>query len=288
MDVLPGDAAIAILGPESPPATVEALRKRLNLDLPIYERYLRWLVRSFTGDLGTSLSMKEPVTVLAAKRLPITLILAIFSMLVASAIGIPAGIVSAVKRDSKTDLAVSIGSFVGVSIPGFWLGMIMILVLSVWLGVLPSAGFVYPWDDLVEFLKRIIMPSVMLGTILAAFLARMTRSCMLEVMLQDYITTARAKGLTERVVVYKHALKNAMIPVTTVMGFQFGSLIGGTIIAEQVFSIGGFGSMFYQAILFRDYVLVQGCGLIVVVIFVIINLVVDLTYMYLDPRVRYD
>jgi peptide/nickel transport system permease protein len=288
MDVIPGDAALIILGQESAPESLKILREKLGLDRPLHERYIIWLGRVFSGNLGNTLRTGESINALIVERLPVTLSLASFSLLVAVLMAIPLGIVSALKRDTSVDLFVSMAAFVGVSIPGFWLGMILLLVLSVWLGLLPSGGFVSPFVNPLEWIKHIIMPSTTLGLILGAFIARLMRSSLLEVMMQDYIITARAKGLSERIVIYKHALKNALIPVVTVIGIQFAALFGGSVIAEEIFSISGMGRLMYYAVLDRDYLLVQGCALVIVFIFVISNLIVDLAYMYLDPRVRYD
>jgi len=238
-------------------------------------------------DFGTSLITKENINMLIAERLPITLTYATFSMVISLMIGIPTGIISAVKRDTLTDLVVSILAFLGVSIPGFWLGLMLILVFSINLHWLPSAGWVSPLEDPISSIAHMIMPATMLGAILAATVSRQTRSALLEVMLQDYIVTARAKGLSEKVVIFKHALKNAMIPVVTIVGMQFGGLLGGSVVAEIIFQLPGIGKLMYNAVWLRDYTLVQGISIVVTFVYVSVNLLVDIFYMYLDPRVRF-
>jgi peptide/nickel transport system permease protein len=286
MDIIPGDAAQVIMGPEASLREVEAMREMLGLNLPLYLRYFNWLSRMLRLDLGISLISRESINMLIADRLPVTLTYATFAMIVALMIGIFTGIVSAVKRDTPTDLFVSIIAFLGVSIPGFWLGLILILVFSVNLHWLPSAGWVSLLEDPIGGIAHMIMPATMLGAILAATISRQTRSALLEVMLQDYIVTARAKGLAEKIVIFKHALKNAMIPVITIVGIQFGGLLGGSVVAEIIFQLPGVGKLMYNAVWLRDYTLVQGICLVVTFIYVFVNLLVDVFYMYLDPRVR--
>lgn len=287
MDVVPGDTARIILGQEGSPESLAKLRAELGLDKPVYERYVTWLARLLTGDLGQSLRSRENINQTIGDRLPVTATLAISSIVVAMLIGIPSGIISAIKANTRTDFFVSMGAFVGISMPGFWLGLMMIILFSIILRILPTGGFVSTLVDPVEGIKRLMMPSLMLGATLAAFLARITRAVMLEVLLQEYITTARSKGLSERIVTYRHALRNAMIPVVTVLGFQFGGLMGGTILAETIFTIPGMGLLMYDAVLQRDYQMVQGVAVVSTFIFIIVNLVVDSLYLYLDPRVRY-
>ncbi|GBC74861.1 Glutathione transport system permease protein GsiC [archaeon HR06] len=286
IEIVPGDTADVLLGPGANQQDVEILRKMLGLDLPPHERYLDFLSGVFRGDFGKSLATSQSVNKLILEALPVTLTLAITSMLIALLIGIPSGIVSAIKRNTKTDLFVSLGALVGISIPGFWLGLLMLLFFSVYLKVLPAAGFVNPFIDHIEGIKHLIMPSLMLGLILAGFISRITRSSLIEVMLQDYILAARAKGLPERIIIYKHALKNALIPVVTVIGFQFGALLGGSIIAETIFGMAGMGKLIYSGIMDRDFPVVEGVAITMVLIFIFLNLVIDLIYMYLDPRVR--
>jgi ABC-type dipeptide/oligopeptide/nickel transport system permease component len=287
VEIVPGDVAEVLAGPGASMLEVETLRKMLGLDLPAHERYFRFLSRLITGDLGKSLVTPLPVSKLILDSLPVTLTLAFSSMTWALLIGLPAGIISALKRNTKFDLLVSFGALMGISIPGFWLGLILILVFCVQLRLLPAAGFVNPLIDPINGFKYIILPSFTLGLILSAYIARITRSSLIEVMLQDYILTARAKGLSERIVIYRHALKNALIPVVTVVGFQFGGLLGGSIIVETIFSMAGMGKLLYTSILNRDYPVIEGVAITMVAIYIFLNMFVDLIYMYLDPRVRY-
>jgi ABC-type dipeptide/oligopeptide/nickel transport system permease component len=287
VEIMPGDAAEVLAGPGANLIDVERLREMLGLDLPAHVRYYNFLVRLSTGDLGKSLTTPIPVSKLILDSLPVTLTLAFFSMGWALIIGIPAGIVSALKKNTRIDLLVSLGALFGISTPGFWLALILILILSVQLKILPAAGFVNPLFDPINGIKHMILPSLTLGLILAAYIARITRSSLVEVMLQDYILAARARGLPEKIVIYKHALKNGLIPVVTVVGFQFGGLLGGSIIIETIFSIAGMGKLLYTSILNRDYPVIEGVAITMVVVYIFLNLLIDIVYMYLDPRVRY-
>jgi ABC-type dipeptide/oligopeptide/nickel transport system permease component len=287
VEIMPGDAAEVLAGPGANLIDVERLREMLGLDLPAHVRYLNFLVRLSTGDLGKSLTTPILVSKLILDSLPVTLTLAFFSMGWALIIGIPAGIVSALKKNTRIDLLVSLGALFGISTPGFWLALILILILSVQLKILPAAGFVNPLFDPINGIKHMILPSLTLGLILAAYIARITRSSLVEVMLQDYILAARARGLPEKIVIYKHALKNGLIPVVTVVGFQFGGLLGGSIIIETIFSIAGMGKLLYTSILNRDYPVIEGVAITMVVVYIFLNLLIDIVYMYLDPRVRY-
>jgi ABC-type dipeptide/oligopeptide/nickel transport system permease component len=287
VEIMPGDAAEVLAGPGANLIDVERLREMLGLDLPAHVRYYNFLVRLSTGDLGKSLTTPIPVSKLILDSLPVTLTLAFFSMGWALIIGIPAGIVSALKKNTRIDLLVSLGALFGISTPGFWLALILILILSVQLKILPAAGFVNPLFDPINGIKHMILPSLTLGLILAAYIARITRSSLVEVMLQDYVLAARARGLPEKIVIYKHALKNGLIPVVTVVGFQFGGLLGGSIIIETIFSIAGMGKLLYTSILNRDYPVIEGVAITMVVVYIFLNLLIDIVYMYLDPRVRY-
>ena len=286
INIVPGNVAEMIIGTGGSRREMDAMAERLGLNKPLLERFVVWLSMLLTGDLGRSYITGQSVNELIGDRLPVTLSLTFLSMMIAAAIAVPAGIVSALKRNTKTDLAVSIASFAGISMPTFWLGLMMLLFFSIWLRILPSAGYVSFSQDPVGWLSHLIMPSTMLGLSLAAFLTRMVRSCMTEVMIEDYVVTARAKGLPERVVIYRHALKNAFIPVVTVLGFQFAGLFGGAIVAEKIFSLPGIGRLVLISVMNRDFVVLQGCTLVIVVVFLLTNLVVDMAYMILDPRVR--
>ena len=276
---LSGDPAMLMLPPDASKAEVEALRRQMGFDDPLYQQYWRFASRAVQGDLGVSLYQRVPALGLILERLPASLELAGAAMLIALVVSVPLGVVSAVKRGSAWDVGSMLGALFGLSMPHFWLGIMLILLFSVTLGWLPTSGR--------GSLAQLIMPSVALGLSLMAMFARLTRSVMLEVLSQDYVRTARAKGLRERVVIGKHALKNALIPLVTVAGMQFGFLIGGTVIIETVFAWPGVGRLVVQAIFSRDYPLVQAAVLVLAVIFVLVNLAVDLLYLYLDPRISY-
>jgi peptide/nickel transport system permease protein len=287
IDILPGDAAMMALGLELGMEQIETMRKIMGLDKPPVERFFAWLSNLLRGDLGVSIRTRDSVAGLIANSLPVTITLATVALALALIIAIPTGILSATRRNSLTDFLASVGSLLGLSIPEFWSSLMMILIFSVWLGIFPSGGYVSPFQDPIESLRRLIMPAIVLGAQTAAYSSRMMRSSLLEVIMQDYITTARAKGLAERVVIYKHALKNALIPVVTVVGFQVGYLLGGAVIIEQIFLFPGIGRLTLDAVYKRDYILVQGCVLVICLIFVLSNLIVDILYSYLDPRIRY-
>lgn len=287
IDVLPGDAAMMALGLEVGMEQIQRMREIMGLNKPPLERFFLWFSSLLRGDLGVSLRTRDSVAGLITGRLPVTMWLALAAMAFALLVGIPAGILSATKRNSVTDLLTSVGSLIGLSIPEFWSSLMMILVFSVWLGIFPSGGYVDPLQNPIESARRLIMPAIVLGAQEAAFIARFLRSSLLEVMMQDYITTAKAKGLAQRIVIYKHALKNAMIPVVTVIGFEVGYLLGGAVIVEQIFLLPGIGRLTLDAVYKRDYILVEGCILVICLIFILSNLAVDVLYSYLDPRVRY-
>jgi len=277
--LIPGDPAEVIGGNLATPEMLDRIREDLGLDQGLHVQYYVFVSNLVKGDLGKSISHNRPVNTLLAERFPKTLELTLASMLVSIIIGITAGIISAARRFSIFDSTTMVIALAGVAIPSFWLGMMLQLVFSVQLGWLPSSGR--------GTLLHLVLPALTLGIGAAGLLARITRSSMLEVLRQDYITTARAKGLKERVVIAKHALKNALIPVVTVLGLQFGNLLGGAVIIENVFAWPGVGRLMVEAILSRDYPVVQGTALALAVGFVFINLFVDLIYAYLDPRIRY-
>jgi ABC-type dipeptide/oligopeptide/nickel transport system permease component len=276
---LSGDPAMLMLPPDASKAEVEALRRQLGFDDPLYVQYWRFATQALQGDLGNSLYHRVPALTLILERLPASLELAGAAMLIALLVAVPLGVVSAVKRGSLWDVGSMLGALFGLSMPHFWLGIMLILLFSVTLGWLPTSGR--------GSLAQLIMPALALGLSLMAMFARLTRSVMLEVLGQDYVRTARAKGLKERLVIGKHALKNALIPLVTVAGMQFGFLIGGTVIIETVFAWPGVGRLVVQAIFSRDYPLVQAAVLVLAVIFVMVNLAVDLLYLVLDPRISY-
>jgi ABC-type dipeptide/oligopeptide/nickel transport system permease component len=276
---LSGDPVMLMAPQDASKAEIERLREQLGFNDPLHVQYWRFASRAVQGDLGISLYHRVPAINLIFERLPASLELAVAAMLMALVVSIPLGILSAVKRGSAWDVASMLGALFGLSMPHFWLGIMMILLFSVTLGWLPTSGR--------GTLAQLIMPSVALGLSLMAMFARLTRSVMLEVLSQDYVRTARAKGLKERLVIGKHALKNALIPLVTVAGMQFGFLIGGTVIIETVFAWPGVGRLVVQAIFSRDYPLVQAAVLVLAVLFVSINLLVDLIYLYLDPQITY-
>ncbi len=283
--VLPGDPAILFLGEEATPETLAQFRARLGFDRPLPTQYLEWLARALRGDLGRSLRTNQPVTEAILQRLPVTIELLGAALAVSLAIAIPMGIVSAVKRNSGVDLASTVFALVGFSLPNFWLGLILIYVFALLLRWLPPSGFV-PLPAVADNVRSLILPALTLGTALAALVTRQLRSGMLEVLRQDYVRTAQAKGLSQGVVVGKHALKNALIAVVTVVGLQIGGLLGNTIITESLFALPGVGRLMIDAVFSRDFFIVQGVVLFLAVGYVVSNVIVDVLYSYLDPRIR--
>jgi peptide/nickel transport system permease protein len=284
--VLPGDPAVLFLGEEADPATLARFRTRLGLDRPLPVQYADWLGGALRGDLGRSLRTNQPVTEAILERLPVTLELLAAALAVSLAIAIPFGIVSAVRRNSGVDVASTVFALWGFSLPNFWLGIILIYVFGLLLRWFPSSGFVPLAESVTGNLRSLALPAVTLGTALAALVTRQLRSGMLEVLRQDYVRTAWAKGLDARRVVGKHALKNALLPVVTVVGLQVGALLGNTIVTESLFALPGVGRLMIDAIFSRDFFVVQGVILFLAVGYVLSNLVVDVLYSYLDPRIR--
>jgi peptide/nickel transport system permease protein len=284
--MIPGDPARVLAGTEADAAGLEEIREKYGLDAPLPVQYVRWLGLAATGDLGESIRTRTPVGGMVAAKLPITIELTVLSLLVALAMAIPAGVVAAVRRNTAWDVLASGISLCGVSIPNFWLGIMLILLVSVRFGWLPASGFVPLTEDPVGNLKRMLMPALVLGTGLAAVLMRQTRNAMIEVLSADYVRTARAKGLAQRAVVVRHALRNGLIPVVTILGLQMGALMGGAVVTEQIFVLPGFGRLIVEAVFTRDYPVVQGVVLITASSYVLINLLVDLSYTVLNPRIR--
>jgi len=278
--VLPGDPAQVLAGEAATKELIEGLRRDLGLDRPLLVQYVDFLGSLLRGDLGRSIRSKIPVTSELAIRVPNTMILALAGITVATLVGLPAGIISAVKPYSLIDTGVMLLALAGLSMPVFWSGLMLILVFAVLLGWLPAVGTGTP--------AHIVLPAIAVGMTSAAIIARMTRSSMLEVLRSDYIRTARAKGVAERVVINRHALRNALIPVITVIGLQTGTLLSGAVLTESVFAWPGVGRLMVEGILARDYPLVQGAVLVVALSFVLVNLVVDLLYALADPRIRYE
>jgi peptide/nickel transport system permease protein len=284
--LIPGDPALIMAGSEASPEIVANLRQQWGLDQPVYVRYLAWLGNMLTGNLGDSYFSRQTVTQLVGNALPVTLELAILSLLVAVLIAVPTGIVSAVKAGSWFDLVAAALGFIGLSIPSFWLGIVLIYVFAVYLQVLPAGGFTPISGGIGANLQSMILPSIALGTFASTQLMRYLRASLLDVLHADYIRTARAKGLREQSVLLAHAVRNALIPFTTVLGVQMGYLLGGTVIAESVFALPGIGRLVLTAVLNRDYQVATGIIFLIAASFVLINLAVDLLYPALDPRVR--
>ncbi|HEX9076499.1 MAG TPA: ABC transporter permease [Anaerolineae bacterium] len=306
--MIPGDPATIMLGERATPANIARVREQLGLTKPIYEQYWIFLSNALQGNLGTSVLRQEPVTQEIIRRFPATIELALSAILIALIVGIPAGIISAIRRGSWFDTISMLVALTGVSMPIFWLGLMLVFFFSVVLHILPTGGrldsgtnfaattnlllidtlFSGDIDLFFQSLRHLVLPAVALGTIPMAIIARMTRSSMLEVLSQDYIRTAHAKGLKESSVVVRHALRNAWLPVITVVGLQVGRLLSGAILTETVFSWPGIGRWLVDAIYTRDYPIVQGVTLFIAIIFVGVNLIVDLLYAWVDPRIKFE
>jgi len=284
--LLPGDPAIAMAGEERDPSVIAYLRGKFHLDEPLPVRYGYWLKGVLHGDLGDSVRIQRPVTELIVEKLPVTIELALLAMAIALTIGITAGIVSAVFKNSPLDYAANVFALWGLSTPNFWLGILLILLFAVKLGWLPASGYVSPFEDLKQNLASMIMPAFVLGNAFAAVLMRHTRSAMLQVLSSDYVRTARAKGLDERVVVLRHALRNALTPVITLGALGLGELLSGAVLTEQVFSIPGFGKLIVDAVFNRDYSVVQGVVLFTATVYLSLNLLADIAYFLVNPRMR--
>ncbi len=284
--LLPGDPALVMAGEEKDPEVIEQIRRQYHLDEPLPMQYGRWMAGVLQGDLGESMRIKQPVAQLVAEKLPVTLQLATMAMLIALLIGIPAGILSAVKKGSAWDVGANVFALWGLSTPNFWLGIMLIFLFSVKLGWLPASGFVSPREDLMQSLATTIMPAFVLGNAIAAVLMRHTRSAMLQAMNADYVRTARAKGLYEPAVVLRHALRNALTPVITLGALEFGTLLSGAVLTEQVFSIPGFGKLIVDAVFNRDYAVVQGVVLVTATVYILLNLLADVLYVLVNPRLR--
>jgi peptide/nickel transport system permease protein len=285
---IPGDPVNQMLGAEYTPEAAELLRIKLGLDEPLYVQYVKWFGNMLTGDLGTSIASGETVTGAIQTGLPKTMSLALVSFTIAITIAIPTGILAALKRNTWADYTASLIAFVGVSIPSFWFGIVLILIFAVHLQWLPAIGYAELTEDgFTAWLERLILPGLAIGMGYAAILMRFVRAGLLEVLSSDYVRTARAKGLAERGVIVRHALRNSLIPVVTIAGIQLALLLSGTVVVEVVFSIRGIGRILVFAIFDRDYPMVQGVILLIAVIFVLANLIVDIIYTVLDPRIHY-
>lgn len=284
--LLPGDPILAMAGEERDPATIEFLREKYRLNDPVPMQYLNWLGGVVTGDFGISLRTNQPVLELIAQKLPVTIQLAVMAMFFAMIIGIPIGILAAVKKNTWIDYTANIVALSGLSIPNFWLGIMLILLVSVKLGWLPASGYESIFVDPVRSIETMIMPAFVLGNALAATLMRHTRSAMVAVFSSDYIRTARAKGLSPREIILSHSFRNALLPVITLLALLFGELLAGAVLTEQIFTIPGFGKMTVDAVFTRDYAVVQGIVLCTAVGFILMNLLADIAYVLLNPRLR--
>jgi peptide/nickel transport system permease protein len=284
--LIPGDAAMVVLGQSATPERLEAMRHRMGLDEPLVVRYGIWLKQIVQGDLGNSLVYQKSVWDLIGHALPITLYLTAFSLLIAVAIAIPAGSLAALKRNTWIDLVATTWAFLGVSIPGFWLGIMLVYLFGVRLQWVPLQGYIGPRDDFTDSIKTMALPAFTLGVFLSGPLTRYLRSSMLQTMAQEFVLVARAKGLAERKVIFRHILRNSLIPFVTVLGVQLGYLIGGAVVIENVFALPGVGDLAVSAIGNRDIPVIQGVVLVVAVGFVLVNIVVDVVYAILDPRIR--
>jgi len=278
--LVPGDPAVLLAGEDANPDFIEAVRKEYGFDQPLHVQYLRFMGNVLQGDFGISIRSREPVVNLLKQRFIFTLKLSLCAILIASLIGLIAGIISATRQYSIFDNLSMIGALFGISMPIFWLGLLLMLIFGVYLRWLPVGGS--------GELRHLVLPALAMGAASAAVIARMTRASMLEVIRQDFIRTARANGLRERVVIYKHALKNAMIPVITVFGLEFGYMLGGAVLTETVFSLPGIGRLMVEGIFQRDYAVVQGAMILVATTFVVVNLLTDIAYAFFDPKIRYE
>jgi peptide/nickel transport system permease protein len=284
--LLPGDPILVMAGEERDPEVIAALREKYRLNDPIPVQYLAWIGNALQGDLGISLRTRQPVLELIGEKLPVTLQLATMALVIAVSIGVPAGVISAYRKGTWIDWLANLVALSGLSVPNFWLGIMLILLVSVRLGWLPASGYQPFFEDPLRSIQTMLMPAFVLGTALAATLMRHTRSAMLGVLRSDYVRTARAKGLGERAVVIRHALRNALVPVVTVTTLLFGELLAGAVLTEQIFTIPGFGKLVVDAVFNRDYAVVQGIVLCTGIAFVALNILADALYRVLNPRMR--
>ena len=284
--LVPGDPAVVMLGLQATPEAVAEIRQEMGLDRSIPVQYVVWLNHVAHGDFGVSWTSKQPVWKLIQRRFEATIFLTLGATIVGIVIALPLGILAGVRPYSKFGAFATTFSLLGVALPGFWLGLLLLLLFSVRVHWLPPSGYVPFWDDPIQSIKHLILPAITLGVGLAAPLARFVRSSMLDVMGSDYIRTARAKGLAERSIISRHAMRNGMLPVVTIFGLEFGSMLGGAVITESVFNWPGIGTLLLTAIKQRDYAMVQGTVLFISLVFILINLMIDIAYGYLDPRIR--
>lgn len=286
VQLVPGDPVRLALGTRYTEEAYQALRTASGLDRPLVEQFFSYLGNALTGDLGVSFRSGDPVTVLLLERLPATISLAVVGLLIALVISVPAGIWSALHEGKVSDVIVRLTSQFGVSIPDFWMGMLLILLFSSVLGWLPSSGYVPLTEDFGGWARRVIMPGLTIGVVAAAIMTRFIRSAVLEVSAMPYVRTARSKGLASGVVTRRHILRNALVPVLTIVGIQFATILGGVIVVEVVFAWPGLGRLVYDAVAARDYTVIQGAVLLIAAMFLLINLLVDVLYAIVDPRIR--
>jgi peptide/nickel transport system permease protein len=284
--LLPGDPALALAGEDHDPAAVAAIRAKYHLDRPMVVQYRIWLGNVLRGDFGESLRNRIPVSELLASKLPVTVELAVCSMLVALLLGLPAGVLSATRKGTPLDFTANLVALSGLSVPHFWLGIMLILLFAVRLGWLPASGYATPWEDPLRNLTTLLLPSIVLGTGVAGVMMRHTRSAMMQTLDADYVRTARAKSVPERLVVLKHALRNALIPIITLGAIEFGRLLSGAVLTEQIFNIPGFGKLLVDGVFNRDYAVVQAVVLVSAALYVLLNLLADVLYFVANPRMR--
>ncbi|CDN51015.1 ABC transporter permease [Neorhizobium galegae] len=284
--LLPGDPALVLAGDNPDEATLAAIREQYHLDQPVFVQYIFWVKGVLTGDLGESMRHNRPVLDLILLKLPVTLQLAVMGIVVALVLGIAGGVISALRQNTPIDYMTNVVSLAGISVPNFWLGIMLIMFFSVYLGWLPASGFVSPWEDWRMNLSTTIMPAFVLGSAIAGVIMRHTRSAMLQALESDYVRTARAKGLSEWVVVFKHAMRNALTPIITLGALEFGALLSGAVLTEQIFTIPGFGKLIVDAVFTRDYPVVQGVVLVTSIFYIILNLLADIGYILVNPRLR--
>ncbi|MGE4240908.1 ABC transporter permease [Ramlibacter sp.] len=286
LEILPGNAAQILMGPDASPEAVEALTKKLGIDRPAMERYWDWISGLLTGDLGLSYAYSTPVGELVAERLALTVPLALMAMTITTAIALVAGIYAAAKHNKAGDVSIMAASQIGIAIPNFWFAILLILLFSVHLGWFSAGGFNGWSEGIWDGIKSLMLPALSLAVVQSAILARITRSAVLEVLREDFVRTARAKGVSQRGALWGHVLRNAMIPVVTIMGLQFAELLAGTIVVESVFYLPGLGRLIFQSISNRDLIVVRNCVMLLAAMVVIVNFVVDLLYAAIDPRVK--
>ena len=284
--LLPGDPATVMAGEERDPAAIAEIKAKYHLDEPVPVQYVYWLRGVFSCDLGESLRIKEPVLRLVLQKLPVTGQLAGMAIVIALAIGISMGVVSAVKKDTVWDYAANVVALWGLSTPNFWLGILLIFFFSLTLGILPPGGYISPGQDFWGNMARMIMPAFVLGNAIAAVIMRHTRGAMLQVLAQDYVRTARAKGLFERKVVMKHAFRNALTPVITLGALELGTLLSGAVLTEQIFTVPGFGKLVVDAVFNRDYFVIKGVVLVTATVYIALNFLADIAYVLVNPRLR--